>query len=203
MTLGRLFLAMPFLFYGMHFCVNANHYYHWVDAEGTQHFSDTAPISDPQISHVTLLDLPQKSHHIRASDSKAKAQEIPKEKPLNAQKIKILFPKDQTTIRQNDGQIQIQFSTDHPLGKEQKVHLLLDDNQIQSATKSPIQLSQINRGTHEIRLHLIEKGRLIAQSRPIKIYLHRASAITPPNQAVMAVKAPTLTSMTSKPNTSK
>ena len=91
--------------------------------------------------------------------------------------VVINHPKDNATIRDNTGSVYISGIIKPIFKRGLKVQLILDDepyNKPQNHTQ--FSLRNIDRGEHQIKMQVFnEKGKVIALSKPITFYMHRAS----------------------------
>ena len=97
--------------------------------------------------------------------------------PLGASRIQIAAPKNEATIRSNQGVINIKFAIDTPLTDAQFIIPLLDGKQLPAQKELQLNLANVDRGEHLVQALLVEQQQVISQSRPIIVYLHRATKI--------------------------
>jgi len=91
--------------------------------------------------------------------------------------VVINHPKDNSTIRDNTGSVFISGIIKPIFKRGLKVQLILDEKPYQKPqTHSRFSLRNIDRGEHQIKMQVFnEKGKVIALSKPITFYMHRAS----------------------------
>jgi len=91
--------------------------------------------------------------------------------------VVINHPKDNSTIRDNTGSVYISGIIKPIFKRGLKIQLILDDKPYQKPqTHSRFSLRNIDRGEHQIKMQVFnEKGKVIALSKPITFYMHRAS----------------------------
>ncbi len=91
--------------------------------------------------------------------------------------VVINHPKDNATIRDNTGSIYISGSIKPIFRRGLKIQLILDDKPyLTPQTHTMFSLKNIDRGEHQIKMQLLnEKGKIIALSKAITFYMHRAS----------------------------
>lgn len=164
--------------------------YSWTDDNGVVHFSDSPGI--PQASTVelsitevqsqlqsTVVELNQADHiELLAITTETEA-------PLSLATISLLTPLHQQTIRSNDGNINIRAISNRKLNKNLQAQLVIDGH-INSPPQTSLawQLTNIDRGTHQIQIQLLNNGKILASSESITVYLHRISQIRPKNSPV-------------------
>ncbi|TWX55300.1 DUF4124 domain-containing protein [Colwellia hornerae] len=91
--------------------------------------------------------------------------------------VEINQPKPNATIRDNTGSVYIAGSIKPIFKQGLTIQLFLDGIPHQSPqSHSMFVLRNIDRGEHVIKMQLLnEKGKIIASSKPITFYMHRAS----------------------------
>ncbi|OUR60163.1 DUF4124 domain-containing protein [Colwellia sp. 39_35_sub15_T18] len=91
--------------------------------------------------------------------------------------VVINHPKNNTTIRDNTGSIYISGSIKPIFKRGLKIQLILDGKPyLRPQTHTMFSLKNIDRGEHQIKMQLLnEKGKVIALSKAITFYMHRAS----------------------------
>jgi hypothetical protein len=90
--------------------------------------------------------------------------------------VEINQPAENTTIRDNTGSVYITGSIKPIFKKGLKIQLYLDDKPYESPQPhSMFVLRNVDRGEHVIKMKLLnEKGKVIALSKAITFYMHRA-----------------------------
>ena len=163
--------------------VFSQEYYRWTDENGTAHFSETPPPASLEIQ----LDLKVIKQQITSSETTSpEIPEVP-DTPLSAEKtehtksiqtaseINLVSPKNDETIRNNQGNILIQFSTNKPLDKDQYIQLLFDGKKVDAQQGNAFILKNINRGEHSLKGQLMRNEKIIDSTKKITIFLHRAT----------------------------
>ena len=91
--------------------------------------------------------------------------------------VTINHPKNNATIRDNTGSVYISGIVKPIFKRGLKIQLILDDNPYQKPQNhTRFSLRNIDRGEHQIKMQVFnEKGKVIALSKPITFYMHRAS----------------------------
>jgi len=92
--------------------------------------------------------------------------------------VVITHPKDNATIRDNTGSVYVSGGIKPIFKRGLKIQLLLDDKPYQKPqTHSMFSLKNVDRGEHKIKMQLLnEKGKVIALSKAVTFYMHRATA---------------------------
>lgn len=91
--------------------------------------------------------------------------------------VTINHPKDNATIRDNTGSVFVSGVITPIFKRGLKIQLILDDKPYQEPQKDTrFSLRNIDRGEHQIKMQIFnEEGKVIALSKPITFYMHRAS----------------------------
>jgi hypothetical protein len=142
--------------------------YRWVDEQGTVHFSDSPHLGATPIN-LPDIQLYHQTHVLTQRKDKAPPRKHAK------QRIKIIQPKNQATIRNNQGHVSVSIEIEPKLNEGDKIQVVLDGKPIgESQSKTQFSLKNINRGTHTISATLVDaNGQLVASTRTVTIYLHR------------------------------
>ncbi|WP_394129240.1 DUF4124 domain-containing protein [Shewanella maritima] len=149
--------------------------YRWVDENGKVHYSDE-PVENAEVvtpnentQNQVSLDIPQP--RTSSSDSTQITDALPDVK------ISILSPTEESTIRQNSGNITVVSSITPKLPKGVFLSLYLDGELlIQPQISSRFELINIDRGEHTIVVKAVtQNGKVLASSSPRKVFLHRAT----------------------------
>ncbi|MBW3697662.1 DUF4124 domain-containing protein [Vibrio sp. T187] len=161
--------------------------YTWEDENGVLHFSDTplesnakklilpdykASAPAPKFENSTPVDTPKST--LRISPLHTKSVNEPS-KPL-ALELTLQTPQHDQTLRSNQGLIDIQIATNRKLGIGEQLQLVLDGRRYGAPQiQFNWQLKNVDRGAHTISIQAHRSGKLIASSRPVTVYLHRAT----------------------------
>jgi hypothetical protein len=103
--------------------------------------------------------------------------DIASQKIAEDYQVVINHPNDNATIRDNTGSVYISGSIKPIFKRGLKIQLILDGKpHLKPQTHAMFSLRNINRGEHQIKMQLLnEKGKVIALSKAITFYMHRAS----------------------------
>jgi hypothetical protein len=146
--------------------------YVWRNEKGELVYSDT-PRPGAEEVKTKPGNVIKSSTNLETQVLDIKSKEISEE-----YQVVINIPKDNSTIRDNTGSIYIQGSIMPIFKRGLKIQLILDDEPYQKPqSHTKFSLRNIDRGEHQIKMKLFnEKGKVIALSKPITFYMHRASA---------------------------
>lgn len=95
------------------------------------------------------------------------------------QSISITSPANDVTIRENGGSLTVNTSIKPALAAGHLLVLYLDGQKMQENTSGNFQLSNVDRGTHSLQVHIMDhKGKTLLSSQSITIHLQRTSIIS-------------------------
>jgi len=153
--------------------------YKWVDKDGNTHYSDIQPFENagehisPTINTTPAINIPEPQITEESSNTKDTVYKF----------LKITYPANDETIRNNQGNFSIKLEIQPALNTSQGHYInILLDNKIthNKLTGLSAQFSNIDRGTHQISATIKNKrGKTILSSESIRIYLHRKSILNP------------------------
>ncbi|RUR08274.1 DUF4124 domain-containing protein [Legionella sp. km772] len=147
--------------------------YKWTDSQGVVHFSDT-----PHSGAETINNIQTQSYSTPAPTTSATMPAISNEGGKNKKvysKIAILQPKDQATIRNNQGYVVVFTEVLPKLFPGNKLQIIFDGKAQGDPQESLMfQLNGIYRGTHTIAVQIVdENGDVIKTSPRVVIYMQR------------------------------
>lgn len=147
--------------------------YVWRNAEGVLVFSDSPK---PNVKTDTI-DVSKTPNIIKSVDASILSGDSNKKDPIDDISIEITKPLDQETIRDNTGSLYVNGVIKPSFKRGMSVVLKFDDKKVAGPQKSGVFiLRDIDRGEHRVQLEIWnDSGKVIAVSKPITIYLHRAS----------------------------
>mgnify|MGYP000551052540 CR=1 FL=1 len=151
--------------------------YVWRNADGVLVFSDSPK---PNVKTDTV-DVSSSPNIIKSVDASilAGGESNEADEPFT---IEIIKPANEETIRDNTGSVYINGAIRPAFKRGMSVVLKLDDKQVAGPQKSAVFiLRDIDRGEHRLQLEVWnDSGKVIAVSKAVTIYVHRAS-INKPN----------------------
>lgn len=147
--------------------------YVWRNAEGVLVFSDSPK---PNVKSDTI-DVSKTPNIIQSVDASILSGDTSKEELLDVVSIDIVKPLDQDTIRDNTGSLYINGLIKPSFKRGMSVVLKFDDKKVAGPQKSAVFIMRdVDRGEHRVQLEVWnDSGKVIAVSKPITVYLHRAS----------------------------
>lgn len=145
--------------------------YVWRNEKGELVYSDT-PRPGAEEVKTKPGNVISSSNRVETQVLDIKTKEISEE-----YQVVINIPKNNSTIRDNTGSVYIQGSIKPIFKRGLTIQLLLDGEPYEKPqTHTKFSLRDIDRGEHQIKMKLFnEKGKVIALSKPITFYMHRAS----------------------------
>lgn len=145
--------------------------YVWRDESGVLVYSDTPR---PGAEEVKT----KKGNVIQSSTNiETQILDIESKKIKEEYQVVVNHPKDNSTIRDNTGSVYISGSIKPIFKRGLKIQLVVDEKpHLTPQTHTMFALHNIDRGEHQIKMKLLnEKGKVIASSKVITFYMHRAS----------------------------
>ena len=159
--------------------VAADKIYRTTDSQGHAVFSDSAPESAQPVEVDKTQTYPAGKNAADYDRFKPDRQKSTNDGPPYTV-LRITSPENQTSIRSNPGNLQIAFDVNPGIRPGQILVLLMDGKPIQRITaQGPIQLTNIDRGTHTVQLQAVdpETSNVLQSSSPVTFTLHRHSIL--------------------------
>ncbi|WP_282109161.1 DUF4124 domain-containing protein [Shewanella algicola] len=150
--------------------------YRWVDENGKVHYSD-----EPK-ANAEAVELNENTQNEISIKTPPKAHvTIKEDKATVRYTIIITSPKEEATIRDNNGDLTVNVSVSPQLSRGSMLTLLVDGVLTEGPqTSATFTLSGIFRGEHTIVVNAVaQNGKVLASSSPRKIFLHQASVLGP------------------------
>jgi len=150
---------------------NSTQIYVWRNETGELVFSDSPRAGAEELTTVDANIIQS------VTSINTKVLDIKPQKITNEYNISISSPENNTTIRDNTGSVYISANIKPTFKIGLKVQLLLDNQPYgKPQTLAVFSLKNIDRGEHSIKMLLInETGKIIASSKSVTFYMHRAS----------------------------
>jgi len=152
--------------------------YKWVDTEGVVHYGDSPPASGakpidlPEVSSYTSTPVPPAS-----SAAKGALANVFK----GYDSLTITRPKDDETIRSNEGLVQVDLVLSPGLQRGHSLQLFLDGKLVSDNVGAGVQLKGVMRGAHELTAVVVDKdGKAWIRSSPVRFYLLKVSLLNKP-----------------------
>ena len=153
--------------------------YKWVQPDGTVIYSDrapsenTAPSELPELQEIKLPPPPRPSPDNPPTDTES-AQ--PARQAYT--KFEITEPANNSTFRDNAGQVTVKLDLAPSLQEGDMVTILLDGKEIGQGKSNALSLTNVDRGTHTLRAEVKNaQGATVISASPITFTLQRASLL--------------------------
>ena len=145
--------------------------YVWHNEKGVLVYSDT-PRPGAEEVETKKGNVIKSSTHVETQ-----ILDIKNKKIVEEYQVVINHPKDNSTIRDNTGSVYISGSIKPIFKRGLKIQLIVDEEPHLTPQKHTMfALHNMDRGEHQIKMKLLnEKGKVIALSKAITFYMHRAS----------------------------
>ncbi|AHE67160.1 DUF4124 domain-containing protein [Legionella oakridgensis] len=145
--------------------------YKWTDSNGNVYFSDKP---HPGAEKIELPEVQTFSSPAPSSESSAAMQQEAIEASTDYA-MTILAPKDQETIRNNQGYVAVNVQLEPSLKANDKLQIIFDGKALGKPQATTVfALQNINRGSHTIAVQLVnEQGDVLKTSPSVTIFMHR------------------------------
>lgn len=147
--------------------------YTYIDAEGNRVFTD-----QPRSNQAQRVELaPSNSMPSGAPQYTPTPPAAAPEPSQRYQVLRILVPQPDATVRDNSGNLIVTVSSEPGLLPGHSYRLLLDGVEAGQSGRSPVfPLENIDRGTHQLAVEIIDaQGRIIERTPSQPFHLHRMS----------------------------
>ncbi|MBC7003256.1 DUF4124 domain-containing protein [Photobacterium sp. BZF1] len=155
----------------------ASEIYTWQDEDGTTHFSDKPYPGAERLD----IQLPAPAMPLFTKEEptptglSAIGDPLSDEPALPSPSIQINSPADQQTIRDNQGNLTIIASANRKLSQGHSAQLRLNGEVYgRSQAQLTWHLTNIDRGSQTLQVELLKHGKVIASSKEMTVFLHRA-----------------------------
>ena len=166
--------------------------YRVTDADGNVVFTDVPPRPDEKSDPVELGSgstfeiedaLPSKSSATSWSSDSTDDESADDIQTFGYEMLQVVSPANDASVRENAGNVTVSVAVNPELRPGNRVQLEMDGKVIRTTTTTQINLTEVDRGSHVLRAHIIDDGgdRLIS-SEPSVFHLSRYSVITAPNR---------------------
>ncbi len=152
-----------------------------VDANGNVVFTDVAPVDRTGQTQSTEVTVPQVNTvpAVRAPAPQANSTSAATSRGYYTQ-LRVVSPANDATIRDNAGNVRIEFSIAPQLRSDHTLLLLLDGSPMQiAAVNGVFELANVDRGTRTARARVVDRaGSVIIESDPTTFHLMRVAGAT-------------------------
>lgn len=146
--------------------------YKWIMPDGSVQYSDR-----PQEENAKEAKLPPLvTYTPRPVPEQAPAQEAPAPAPEGYQSFSISSPANDTAVRDNAGNLTLNFSVVPSLEKGHAIDIYMDGRKFGQAKLPVVTLTNVSRGSHEIYGVIVdESGAELARTDTVTVTLQRVS----------------------------
>ncbi len=166
--------------------------YKVTDADGNVVFTDVPPRPGEKADEVELgsgstvdikSSLPQETSATSwssATSDDENTEEIPQ---YGYEMLQVVSPANDASVRENAGNVVVSIAINPELRPGNRLQLEMDGKVIRTTTTKRVSLTEVDRGTHVLRAHVIDdSGDRLISSEPSVFHLSRYSVITAPNR---------------------
>lgn len=159
--------------------------YSWTDNQGIVHYTDAPPpgqkAKEVDLRVAPFIGTAPRSVQVDNFNSLT-GVDAKKEKEAAKLVIELLSPEQGSTLRDNTGNVVFQGQVRPQPPTQYDVRLTLDGKAAPLVNNAlAIRVENLDRGAHEAQLELLAKdGTILAKSKAVTFYLHRASINSAP-----------------------
>jgi len=152
--------------------------YTWIDKNGNKIYSDVPK------DGAKVMEIPHGTNYTPPDTTEPDWSTMkPKVVPTNESysNFEIASPSNESTVRNNAGNIQVALDIRPQLAKGHKVKLEVDGNEV-TGKGSFFTLTNIDRGSHTLIAYIFTtNGEIVATTSPVIVHMHRAIKRTKSN----------------------
>jgi hypothetical protein len=152
--------------------------YRWVDAAGKVHYSDS-PHADAEVVHIAPAPTPVTPVEQSAGGTE-ETKAVDEEDEAEAYQIKILTPEHDEAIRDNAGNVVVFVKVTPSLEPDKGYAFVvyLDGTESKEKQTTPqFTLQNVDRGTHELRVELMDNKNKVLSTASATFHLQRHSVL--------------------------
>jgi hypothetical protein len=166
-------LTILLLLPGIFFLTNATaEVFKHTNPDGSVTFSDV-----PSKINAEPIELPPSSNYSPPPIPKVTTKATPKKADVNYESVSVTSPTDDSTIRNNAGNLTIEFSVKPSLKPGHSYVLLMDGKNVGEGLTGNAQLKNVDRGSHSLIAQVVDENKeVVIQSGAVVVHLQRAIA---------------------------
>ncbi len=152
----------------------AAEFYKWKLPDGSIEYSDQPPVEGAEkVELKPLVTYTPPAASVPSAPPQTESADVFQGYEI----FTITFPPDEAAIRDNAGDITVQFGVSPGLLEGHAIDVFLDEVKLSRSTGAAVMLSNVDRGTHRIHAVIVDQhGAEVARTDTITVYLRRASA---------------------------
>jgi len=145
--------------------------YRWVDAQGNVEFSDQPREGAKKIEvrDPATISMPKMSKLPPPKTTKTKAQ------TALYDTLKITFPQNNTAFHSGNGEVTVMMEVNPPLYPNHSLRINLDGAIAGTTKDSYLRLNNVDRGTHALKLDIIDNSSVVKDGPTVTFTIHRPS----------------------------
>jgi hypothetical protein len=147
--------------------------YKWVDEDGNTHYSDHSPQEGAE-----AVELPEGMYYTPPPlpETQASGQASPADEQEGYGELVITRPEMNETVRNNEGLVRVVYNIEPGLAEGDKFKIILDGQELQNrVTDSMVVLSNLERGSHTVKVQVVNGGVVRATSQSVVFHLRKES----------------------------
>lgn len=149
--------------------------YKWTLPDGSVTYSD-----QPQVKGAKAIELPALQTYSPRPTPPVTEQSSAPTPDSSYNKVEVVSPKANETLRDNGGAITVQLAIEPPLNEGHEVEILVNGQSIGSGRATSASVSNLDRGSHTISATIKDaSGKVIKSASSVTFHLQRTSKLQP------------------------
>ena len=143
--------------------------YRWVDAQGNVEYSDQPREGAEKIEvrDPATISMPKMSNIPESTATSTEAQ------PALYDTLSITFPQNDTAFHSGNGEVTVMMEVNPPLYPNHSLRLTMDGAIAGTTKDSFLRLNNIDRGTHVLKLDIIDNSSVVKDGPTVTFTIHR------------------------------
>lgn len=172
LALMNRFLLCVFLLVSGAAAAEGTSIYRSYDAEGNPVFSDE-PMPDSESFEIREIQT------VPAENAEFEYTRKEKTEDVKYTRLDILYPENDTSVRENAGNLTVTIESEPALRPGHSAHLYLDGVEVAAGSQTSFSLENLDRGTHTLSASIRAGEKPIIESDTVTFTLHRHSRLHP------------------------
>lgn len=151
--------------------------YRWTNDQGEVEYSDTyrEGAEKIEVAPISTIEMPKPA--ARPDDQGDSDDEAAQPTPPLYKTLRITWPESDSAFHAGDGNVEVIFESQPELLPGHSYRLTLDGEVMAITELSSYTLLNVDRGTHQLGLEIINSSEVIISAPPVTFTIHRPSAI--------------------------